>query len=491
MLASDGTPSEADLVDQTFLDNSLIPLCKSVKSIVIPYQYFGATEDVNIDSKIHRMHMKIRTFVARDGTSQIHTFGGDQTNPTNHWDNLSFNVIENFSHGHHARSGGGKDVFNFTKLDNVRNVIVGRIEDFDPSRDQIRIEGMLVDLNNLPTNVRIVEFPGSNSHHNTSTQQWLLISTSGGGRVFYALDGARVDLHSSGSANHGDQEGHFLMADELPDFATLPSVSFVDPVNYVPAGFTPQAGITINDTDATLDDVLAAINGTRFGDLIAGGLNSDKIRSQDGNDRVWGGSGDDTVFGGAGNDTLYGGPDQDFIFGGADDDMIMGDGGADTLHGDLGNDVISGGQGDDRIFGGARDDTLFGGLGRDYLDGGSGNDYIFGGVGGDFLSGGAGSDTFIFAKGDAVNWASLGGSASKRNNQIDRITGFDLQHDRIQFAADTGVSSMTDLTAWKTMLDGNEFYTVQIRTTGERILVDVPEGTSLREFFNESHFLFF
>jgi len=421
------------------------------------------------------------TLTAKNGTSQIHTFRGGINNQTNHWDNLAFDPITTFSHGHHARSGGGNDVFNFTKLANVKNVVVGRLEDFDPSRDQIRIEGSLLDLNNLPSGVRVVEFNGAHADHHALPQQWLLISTSAGGTIFYALDGARVDLGSHGSANEGHQEGHFLTADELPDFSGLPSVQFVDPVNYVPSGFAPQGGRIINDTDATREDVLAVVNGTSSGDLIAGGLNDDVISAGNGNDGVWGGSGNDKIFGGAGDDTLHGGPGHDSVFGGLGNDMLTGG---------AGNDILSGGAGHDRLDGGTGNDTLQGDLGRDRLFGGSGDDVLSGGVGGDYLLGGVGSDTFVFNKGDASSWAQLHGSFAQRNAQLDTILDFELQVDRIRFTDHPDAASMSDLRAWKTVIDENELFTVQVRATGERILVDVADGTSHADFFSANHFFF-
>jgi len=355
------------------------------------------------------------------------------------------------------------------------------LEDFDPSRDQIRIEGSLLDFNNLPSGVRIVEFNGAYADHHALPQQWLLISTNAGGTIFYALDGARVDVGSHGGANHGHQERHFLTATDLPDFSRLPSVQFVDPVNYVPSGFAPQGGRVINDTDAAPEDMLAVVNGTSRGDLIAGGLNDDVISAGNGNDGVWGGSGNDTIFGGTGDDTLHGGPGHDSIFGELGNDMLTGG---------SGNDILSGGVGHDRLDGGKGNDTLQGDLGRDHLSGGFGNDVLSGGVGGDYLLGGVGSDTFVFNKGDAESWAQLHGSFEQRNAQLDVILDFELQVDRIHFTAHPDAASMSDLRVWKTVIDNNEFFTVQVRGTGERILVDVADGTSRADFFNTNNFIF-
>jgi len=142
------------------------------------------------------------------------------------------------------------------------------------------------------------------------------------------------------------------------------------------------------------------------------------------------------------------------------------------------------------LDGGTGNDTLQGDLGRDRLFGGSGDDVLSGGVGGDYLLGGVGSDTFVFNKGDASSWAQLHGSFAQRNAQLDTILDFELQVDRIRFTDHPDAASMSDLRAWKTVIDENELFTVQVRATGERILVDVADGTSHADFFSANHFFF-
>jgi len=84
-----------------------------------------------------------------------------------------------------------------------------------------------------------------------------------------------------------------------------------------------------------------------------------------------------------------------------------------VLSGGAGNDMIEGGQGDDTIYGGADNDaldgeggadTLFGGTGDDLILGGEGNDWLIGGTGSDELYGETGNDTYIFLKGDGIDW---------------------------------------------------------------------------------------
>ena len=93
---------------------------------------------------------------ATGGLGQIHAYGrgGNDTF------NLSFNTLTSFSHGHHVRGGehidadpvatsAGSDTFNFTNINNVKNIVVGRIEDFDASRDTIKINGATLNFLSL------------------------------------------------------------------------------------------------------------------------------------------------------------------------------------------------------------------------------------------------------------------------------------------------------------------------------------------------------
>lgn len=180
--------------------------------------------------------MLTRTHIAQNGTGQIHTFDASGGRDQNNWDNLQFSNITRFSHGHHARSGSGNDTVNFKNIHEVSSVIVGRIEDFDSQRDTLRIEGRAIDLNNPPANVRIVEFNGAHNDAGSQPQQWILITTPAGGSIFYAFEGARVDMNNNGGANSGAQESHFISRAQLPDFSKLKTVPYVDPQNVVPTG---------------------------------------------------------------------------------------------------------------------------------------------------------------------------------------------------------------------------------------------------------------
>lgn len=261
----------------------------------------------------------VLTGIAHGGKGQIHVYarGGEDT--------LNLNFADDFigfSHGHHARgdnsqgadgkaSPRSEDIFNFTDTQNVGSgtVVVGRLEDLD-ANDRIQIEGEDIDLNDLPSNVRIVEFNGAHTDDSAASQQWLLITTSTGGNIFYALEGARVDLTSQGGANGGTQEKHFLSEGDLPDFTSLMDVEFVEKNNHIPSEFTAKGGISINDVDHDASDVMKVIFGSSKGDLIAAGLNDDVVRAGKGSDYIWGGSGHDTIYAGSGDDTINGGHDE-------------------------------------------------------------------------------------------------------------------------------------------------------------------------------------
>ena len=350
---------------------------------------------------------EVFNLTSTNGTYQFHGYG--------EWGNDTFNMIfsniTGFSHGHHIfgdlpGNATFSDTYNFQNINQVKTggIIVGRLDDFDASRDTLSIEGYDITLSQLQSGSgttgdyswRVVEYDADIRDSVADTQQWLLIDT-GQGYVFYALEGARV-TNGDGASNdrtddgivNGAQEAHFIgtqgghqvTASELAGLAT---VGYVDPINYVPSGFNALlGGVTYNDLDKTQDDVTNVIGddsveASSFGDVIAAGLNDDTVTSGGGNDTVWGGSGHDSILGESGNDSLLGG------------------------------------NGKDTIFGGSNEDHLLGERGQDSLDGGSGNDTLNGGIGNDTLKGGTGSDTFEFLSGDGT----------------DRIKDFDFSSDTI------------------------------------------------------------
>lgn len=412
------------------------------------------------------------TGIAQNRFNQIHVYAKDGKDTIN----LDFAQITEFSHGHHARGDGEQgyaDIFDFRNLQNVDSIIVGRIEDFDTSRDTLRIHGANISATQLAAGSgttggyswRIVEFDADSTDSATGTQQWILINT-GQGHVFYALEGARVTNDSS------NQEVHFIGAAgkaqvTAAQLAALPTVGFVDPVNYVPAGFTAQGGVTINDDDITYVDSLETINGSSSGDLIAAGLNDDTVRAGSGDDRVWGGSGADRILGDAGHDTVCGGTGDDNLSGNDGNDIIFGDTGNDTLTGDNGNDTIRAGDGNDRMSGGAGRDSLIGGYG---------------------------GDTFVFRTDHMINWNDTSGTSFERHEQLDVIADFAIGRDKIEFAGISGLDSRNDLQCWKyTDPSGDVFYVIQHAVdsdTNFRLLVDVNDSVQRNEFFTDSNIIF-
>lgn len=488
--------------------------------------------------------MPTNTFTVRGGAgsvSQIHTFSGGADNQRDDVQNLDFDWISEFSHGHHARGGGGNDTFNFTNIHRVGSTVVGRLEDFDSRSDVIQIDGTPVDLSNPPENVRIVAFNGDHNDPDTSPQQWMLIDT-GGGFIFYALHGARVDMNGNGGANFDpltgvfDQESHFIRIQDVPDFSQLTDVAFSDPQNYVPAGLVPtDGGRIIHDDDENRSDVLAPVMGSMGGDLISAGLNDDVVYAQSGDDTIWGGTGDDTLFGADGADVFYGGLGDEVIiggrgddraYGGAGSDKLSGWGGDDALYGNEGNDRLYGNQGNDQIYagfgndtvwggtgadsifgGGGRDrlnggggndhivgnmgaDSLIGGTGHDTLNGGRGNDKLLGGSGADMLTGGHGRDVFIFQRNDLVDWDNLTGSCAERLAQIDLVTDFNPEVDTIDLSSVENVDGLSDLRLWRTMVDDDLHFSLMVRDSNERILVNVTEETTWSKIVESDCFIF-
>jgi Ca2+-binding RTX toxin-like protein len=337
---------------------------------------------------------------------------------------LGFDNITGYTKGHHARgdnklfTGGlSDDTFMFQDLDEIGSsgIVVGRLEDFDLTRDKIYIEGAQINVSSgsgttAEYDWKVVEWDADGGDSAIADQQWLHIDTGNGGSIFYALEGARITPNGNGGANEDPsgsnffhQEDHFLKLANLPsNFSNLQSVNFIDPHNQVPDGVTAQTGgLTINDYDDVVSEV-GQINGSSKGDAIAAGLNNDIVNSGDGNDQVWGGSGNDTVFGEADNDSLSGGTGEDSLDGGIGNDNLSGGNGDDTLKGNSGSDNLGGGLGNDNLDGGSGNDTLGGGSGNDIVNGEGGDDTISAGSGNDTISGGSGNDEISASFGSDV-----------------------------------------------------------------------------------------
>jgi len=428
-----------------------------------------------------------------NGKGQSHTYCGDGDDQIN----MNFYNISDFSHGHHSQGDGYnteiyynegdvalfKDTFNFQNLGNVHNLIVGRFEDFDPSRDTITIEGDAVNIFDLDAYnqgdgkdkyiLDIINFNGAHNDAGTLDQQWLRIkvldaSNNVQGVVFYSLNGARVDMNGDGITVTGAQEAHFLPNDlyyngmlvDMQFVLNQAAVDYIDPKDYLVDGVltADSEGLYIQDIDAEASNVkdivdgtnLAAINGSAYGDVIAAGLNDDDVYAGAGDDVVWGGSGHDLIYGGngedfiegnTGHDTIYGGNDNDRLFGGTGDDKLNGGDGRDFLSGGEGNDELRGGNlgdtlfgnegadtlygngGWDRLYGGEGDDVVRGDWGKDSLYGGDGNDSLYGGNHNDKLYGGAGMDTLSGESGDDKLFGGSGDDTLYGSDGSDKLYG--------------------------------------------------------------------
>ncbi len=383
-----------------------------VTVVVTEKKLAGSGQADNLTGIVNILHNE------EGGQIHVYALGGDDVI------NLDFsnsgstevqNPISKFTHGHHVRAEAskgtnlGNDEIHFNNINNVVSggVVVGRLEDFDSTRDDINIEGDFLDFEDLPSNVRIVKYVGEHNDSNPQTQQWLLIETSTGGYIFYALEGARVDMTGNGGSNSDNQEYHFLQS--APNFASLQDVAWVDPQNTVPDGVDNAIFDFVVDDDDNAGEVFHLIEGDGGRDAIAAGLNDDTVDAHGGDDMIWGGTGHDTLYGGSGHDEIWGGRGADELYGeaGADilhggqgDDIIEGAGGFDNLWGEDGNDQLDGGGGNDFLSGGAGQDILLGGGANDTLNGGSNHDTLEGGTGDDILNGGSGDDRLEGEAGD-------------------------------------------------------------------------------------------
>ncbi len=392
--------------------------------------------------------------------------------------NLDFsNVAAKYSHGHHVYGGSGYDTFNFKNFNNVSNIVVGRLDDFDPTFDKIQINGRTYNPNSLPSNAKIVNYDGTAGDSAVGTQQWLLIKSKAGGYLFYALEGARYTPGNDGARGNPYNEKHFVKVAKstLDNLWKSGATKYDDPVSFVPSKYfkyedyikgvgnknyaqiDPHQNKMVSHTSKLVVDKFGSedsyivgglghnviyaggghdvIDGNRFvdrlfgqdgNDLIAGGGSNDYLYGGNGNDRLWGGDGNDYMKGDNGNDTMSGNDGNDRMIGGKGHDRMYGNQGNDHLSGWSGNDRISGGRGNDRLYGNKGDDRLDGYYGNDRLYGGPGNDTLIGHRGNDYLHGRDGKDTFLFRKGDGRDY----------------VADYQDNYDKLQI---TAVSKFSDL----------------------------------------------
>lgn len=346
---------------------------------------------------------------------QTHAFG-DWGNDIFYLD-MSRHPHDNFDFrfGHHVFGGDGNNQFIFSNVADGNQKVIGRIDDFDPSRDSIWVDGSRVDLYNPQDNVRFVQHLG---------QQWILIDN----RILYALEGARhhsSTIPADGRNSESSEEDHFIYwpdewANGVPRSA---DIQYDNPFNFVPVEYAPQtehyenrfrpsanyfSGTERPDRIESTSLQGQQLLGLGGDDYIFGNRGNDTIHGGDGNDHIDGYHGHDIIFGGFGNDTINGGKGHDLIDGGLGDDIIAGGSDNDTIHGGPGDDKLFGGSEDDLLIGGDGDDHLYGGPGNDFLQGGAGHDILWGGGGNNTLLGGVGSDTLHGGQGDDLLRGGLG-----------------------------------------------------------------------------------
>jgi Ca2+-binding RTX toxin-like protein len=241
--------------------------------------------------------------------------------------------------------------------------------------------------------------------------------------------------------------------------------------NYIDAGNgddyidTGEGNNTIYGRDGNDDIIFYSgsnyIDAGNGDDSLSGGFDNDTIYTGEGNDSLCSWGGDDYVESGAGNDYLiFQGTGSVFVDGGEGNDTIFTYMGTDTIYGGSGDDSIYSGSGDDYINGGDGNDdlggnegnqTIYGGSGDDFIRGQSGNDLIYGGAGSDRLEGGSFADVFVFEQGNLED--------------IDIISDFNCNEDKIDVSAFTEISSFLDL---------------NMVNEGSLVVITLPGGQSIK-----------
>lgn len=397
----------------------------------------------------------------KHGYGQFHIYGGAGD------DHIKMSVKNRMDwgyQGHHVYGDPGRDTFEFYDLDAIKAPLLIRIDDYHHLIDSIVIDGHIVDLENPPDGMKVVEY---------NSQQWLVVSE----KLMIGLEGARRV-----SAN--TDETHFT---PMPKhLETLPSVAYVDPKNYVPAGLMPKSGSIYVGNGHGFEEVDHDHASTH--DIIHGSTQSEYISASTENSIIHSMRGDDTINAGSGYDTIYGGRGDDRIAGGVDRDAVFGGLGRDFLFGGGEEDWLFGGSGDDRLLGGPDDDVLAGGAGSDMLLGGSGRDKVKAGPGVDTLWGGADSDIFVFARDDVSVFHHTGSDHQDQLSELDIVRDFKVGEDKISFAGYDNELSIARLKIWKADFDEEGIYIISLTGTRQRLLVQCDE--EWKDFALSTNFIF-
>ncbi len=187
-------------------------------------------------------------------------------------------------------------------------------------------------------------------------------------------------------------------------------------------------------------DILSYIErleGSAYGDSLAGDDGSNWLAGRAGNDELAGNAGTDTLNGGAGADILNGGTDFDWAYyvnssAAVTINLETGAASGGEAAGDsfISVERIDGSAFNDSLTGDTSDNWLRGRAGIDTLIGGNGNDTLEGGVGADVLNGGGGTDWARFTESTAgvtvnlVNGTGSGGEAAGDTlTSIERLDG--------------------------------------------------------------------
>ncbi len=191
-------------------------------------------------------------------------------------------------------------------------------------------------------------------------------------------------------------------------------------------------------------------------------------------------SGDDYLTGYETPDTLSGGQGNDSISGMEGDDILDGGEGNDWLSGGTGDDILQGGAGDDVLFGEEGNNQLYGGDGNDTLDSRLGNALMDGGAGEDNLSGHDGDDTYLFQRGNQIDWVRYGTTGGTDTLRL----GPDIALDDLEFVLSTNmftglslsirIKGTDDVFNVYTALDVTEAFPTSV---GEIDRVEFADGT--------------